>query len=34
MPRWAALIRDIMQRADEAMYADKARQKGVKNVRR
>ena len=27
-------IRDIMQRADEAMYADKARQKGVKNVRR
>lgn len=27
-------IRDIMQRADEAMYADKARQKGGKNVRR
>lgn len=27
-------IRDIMQRADEAMYADKARQKGAENVRR
>lgn len=27
-------IRDIMQRADEAMYADKARQKGAGNVRR
>ena len=27
-------IRDVMQRADEAMYADKARQKGAANVRR
>lgn len=27
-------IRDVMQRADEVMYADKARQKGAENVRR
>ena len=27
-------IRDVMQRADDAMYADKARQKGAENVRR